>query len=821
MDPIAILKVIYETAALIKQTVDNAKVNEKQCKRLEERIGAISESLISINDRDLQRPELKKSLGNFRNCVKQCLDFVTQFNDEKWYSYKKIFKTQAHKEQFDEMNLQLSQCATDLNLGINLKQMFDRKLDESDQKVDLKNIESKIDEITTMMEKKYEEQVLRFKAMEENNTQRHNSMKSLIMECNKERGDSARACKIEEEKNAYRQIPYDDLIIEKCIGRGGFADVYRGKWLSHDHEVVIKLIRIEHLDDRGKEDFINEISVMYLTRYEHILNIFGACMGPTKYALIVEYMSLGSLYDVLQRKKPQLTWSDRLSVANQMIKGVNYLHKLPKPIIHRDIKSVNILMTDNVKGFLVKIADFGLAKIRHETSRQSSHGPLVGTLPWKAPELLKMGKHTEASDIYALGVVLWELATESEPYEDSDLSTISAFVLRGDRLDIPDGIPSRFRELISRAWVHEPQRRPTCQELLNSMKDVFCEPDVNKKPPNNASAITKKVATDSSRIASSHEYNRNLPKSNEKENRAVNIHANAKWTQKGMTIAGGNGEGDATNQLYYPQGLFVDDDKTVVIADCWNNRIIQWKKDDTANGQVVAGGKGQGNGLHQLNGPTDVLIDNEMDSLIICDGRRIVRWFRLSDRRQGEILIDNIQCYGLTLDEQRYLYVSDVVKHEVRRYELGEKNGTLVAGGNGKGSSLNQLNEPRYLFVDRQQNVYVSDSENNRVMKWNKGEKRGIVVAGGQGKGDALTQLNGPNGLFVDTLGTLYVVDSLNNRVMRWTQGAKQGAVIVGGNGQGAGANQFKCPIGLSFDRQGNLYVTDHDNNRVQRFSIE
>ncbi|CAF1621153.1 unnamed protein product, partial [Rotaria magnacalcarata] len=300
-----------------------------------------------------------------------------------------------------------------------------------------------------------------------------------------------------------------------------------------------------------------------------------------------------------------------------------------------------------------------------------------------------------------------------------------------------------------------------------------------------------------------------------------NIPANAKWTQKGMNIAGGNGEGDATNQLYYPQGLFVDDDQTVVIADCWNNRIIQWKKDDTANGQVVAGGKGQGNGLHQLNGPTDVLIGNENDSLIICEGRRIVRWFRLSDRRQGEILIDNIQCYGLTLDEQGYLYVSDYGKHEVRRYQLGEKNGTLVAGGNGKGSGLNQLNEPRYLFVDRQQNVYVSDNENNRVMKWNKGEKKGIVVAGGQGKGDALTQLNGPNGLFVDTLGTLYVVDSFNNRVMRWNQGAKQGAVIVGGNGQGAGANQFSVPVGLSFDRHGNLYVADRLNNRVQRFSIE
>ncbi|CAF4963013.1 unnamed protein product, partial [Rotaria socialis] len=96
----------------------------------------------------------------------------------------------------------------------------------------------------------------------------------------------------------------------------------------------------------------------------------------------------------------------------------------------------------------------------------------------------------------------------------------------------------------------------------------------------------------------------------------------------GVTIAGGNGRGNATNQLYRPFGLFVDDDQTVVIADWWNDRIMQWKNGDTTNGQVVAGGKGAGNGLHQLNCPTDVLIDKETDSLIICDrdNRRVVRW---------------------------------------------------------------------------------------------------------------------------------------------------------------------------------------------------
>ncbi|CAF4371449.1 unnamed protein product, partial [Rotaria magnacalcarata] len=146
----------------------------------------------------------------------------------------------------------------------------------------------------------------------------------------------------------------------------------------------------------------------------------------------------------------------------------------------------------------------------------------------------------------------------------------------------------------------------------------------------------------------------------------VTIPANAKWTQNGVTIAGGNGRGGTTNQLNSPNGLVVDDDQTVVIADYWNHRIMQWKNGDKTNGQVVAGGNGQGNGLNQLNGPTDVLIDKETDSLIICDrgNHRVVRWSHCSGTTQGEILINHIACRGLAMDEQRNLYVSDYKKHE-------------------------------------------------------------------------------------------------------------------------------------------------------------
>ncbi|CAF1006318.1 unnamed protein product [Rotaria sp. Silwood1] len=299
------------------------------------------------------------------------------------------------------------------------------------------------------------------------------------------------------------------------------------------------------------------------------------------------------------------------------------------------------------------------------------------------------------------------------------------------------------------------------------------------------------------------------------------IHPNAKWTQNSITVAGGNGNGSETNQIHNPFGLYVDDDQTIYVADCYNHRIVEWKSGAT-NGKVVAGGNGQGNGAHQLNYPPDVIIDKASDSLIISDfsNSRVVRWPRRNGT-SGETIISNISCYGLTMDDNGYLYVADNGKHEVRRYKIGDTKGTVVAGGNGEGNRHDQLSKPTYVFVDRDHSVYVSEWENHRVMKWKEGAKQGIVVAGGQGQGNSLTQFNGPAGVVVDQLGTVYVADFRNDRIMRWPKGATQGSVIIGGNGAGARSNQLAGPIGLSFDRHGNLYVVDCVNNRVQKFNIE
>ncbi len=282
-------------------------------------------------------------------------------------------------------------------------------------------------------------------------------------------------------------------------------------------------------------------------------------------------------------------------------------------------------------------------------------------------------------------------------------------------------------------------------------------------------------------------------------------------------MAGGN----ELNHLFNPWDVYVNDDQTIYVVDSSNHRIVEWKNDATIS-RIVAGGNGKGNRDDQLNNPFQVIVDERNDSFIIsdCSNQRVVRWPR-QNGTSGQTIISNINCRGLTMDNNGCLYVCNVNKHEVRRFEIGDTNGIVAAGGNGIGNRLDQLYYPYCIFVDQDQSVYISDMHNHRVMKWMKDAREGIVVAGGQGEGNGMNQLSYPRGVIVDQLGTVYVADESNHRVMRWLKGATEGTIAVGGNGQGGQANQFYCPYSLSFDRENNLYVADLGNHRVQKFNIE
>ncbi|CAF1016294.1 unnamed protein product [Rotaria sordida] len=296
----------------------------------------------------------------------------------------------------------------------------------------------------------------------------------------------------------------------------------------------------------------------------------------------------------------------------------------------------------------------------------------------------------------------------------------------------------------------------------------------------------------------------------------------AKWSSNGITVAGGNGAGDALNQLQFPVGVVVDHkDDSIYISDEYNSRVMKWIP-DAKSGIVVAGGNGRGNESNMLNTATQIFLDKKDGSLLICDqvNKRVQRWRKNSTN--GETIFSNIPCVGLAMDSEGSFYATEWDDSRVTKWYLGDTKGQIVAGGNGKGSGLDQFDHPSYLFVDQNQTLFIADQWNNRIIKWLKDAKQGIVVAGDNDEGQNMNQLIFPTSVIVDQLGTLYITDTNNNRLQRWFKDATSANVtIVGGIEEESGHDRLSFPNDVAFDRHGNLYVVDHYNHRVQMFKID
>lgn len=155
-------------------------------------------------------------------------------------------------------------------------------------------------------------------------------------------------------------------------------------------------------------------------------------------------------------------------MALDIARGMNYLHNCSPPIVHRDLKTSNLLVDKN---WMVKVADFGLSRVKHETYLTTRTGK--GTPQWMAPEVLRNERSDEKSDIYSFGVILWELATQKIPWEHLNaMQVIGAVGFMNQRLDIPEDVDSRWTSIIESCWDSDPQKRPSFQELLEKLKDM-------------------------------------------------------------------------------------------------------------------------------------------------------------------------------------------------------------------------------------------------------------------------------------------------------------------------------------------------------------
>ncbi|KAG8368963.1 hypothetical protein BUALT_Bualt15G0100900 [Buddleja alternifolia] len=198
-----------------------------------------------------------------------------------------------------------------------------------------------------------------------------------------------------------------------CIGSGGYGKVYKGTVASAQ---VVAIKRAQQGSMQGAHEFKTEIELLSRIHHKNVVSLVGFCYEQGEQMLVYEYISNGTLRDCLSGKSGfWLDWNKRLRIALDGARGLSYLHELADPpIIHRDVKSTNILLDNKLHA---KVADFGLSKLVGDTGKGYITTQVKGTLGYMDPEYYMTQQLTEKSDVYSFGVVLLELVTARAPIQ--------------------------------------------------------------------------------------------------------------------------------------------------------------------------------------------------------------------------------------------------------------------------------------------------------------------------------------------------------------------------------------------------------------------
>ncbi|XP_016412296.1 mitogen-activated protein kinase kinase kinase MLK4 [Sinocyclocheilus rhinocerous] len=277
----------------------------------------------------------------------------------------------------------------------------------------------------------------------------------------------------ESDPSAPVRIPFSELVLQEIIGVGGFGKVYRGTW--KDQEVAVKAARQDPDEDiKATADSVKQEAKLFsMLQHPNIIKLEGVCLEEPNLCLVMEYARGGTLNRALtgRRIPPHIL----VNWAVQIARGMQYLHEeAVVPIIHRDLKSSNILLlekieNDDIGRKILKITDFGLAREWHKTTKMSA----AGTYSWMAPEVIKSSLFSKGSDVWSYGVLLWELLTGEVPYRGIDgLAVAYGVAVNKLTLPIPSTCPEPFAKLMEECWEQDPHIRPSFASILEQLTAI-------------------------------------------------------------------------------------------------------------------------------------------------------------------------------------------------------------------------------------------------------------------------------------------------------------------------------------------------------------
>ncbi|XP_035463079.2 tyrosine-protein kinase ABL1 isoform X1 [Scophthalmus maximus] len=263
-----------------------------------------------------------------------------------------------------------------------------------------------------------------------------------------------------------------DITMKHKLGGGQYGEVYEGVWKKYNLTVAVKTLKEDTME---VEEFLKEAAVMKEIKHPNLVQLLGVCTREPPFYIITEFMTHGNLLDYLREcNREEVNAVVLLHMATQISSAMEYLEK--KNFIHRDLAARNCLVGEN---HLVKVADFGLSRLMTGDT-YTAHAGAKFPIKWTAPESLAYNKFSIKSDVWAFGVLLWEIATYGmSPYPGIDLSQVYELLEKDYRMDRPEGCPEKVYELMRACWRWNPSERPSFAETHQAFETMFQESSIS------------------------------------------------------------------------------------------------------------------------------------------------------------------------------------------------------------------------------------------------------------------------------------------------------------------------------------------------------
>jgi len=279
------------------------------------------------------------------------------------------------------------------------------------------------------------------------------------------------------------------------VGHGMTAEVFRAM-LDKKQEVAVKVIEWNKvaMTDRQRVAFIREVSVMAQTQHPNLVRFLGvvsAARPPLR--IVTEFCRGGCCFDLLHNAEDvQLVWPQLHKICQDVAYAIEYLHNFNPKIIHRDLKSMNLLLTAPIKSMHdcpdVKVSDFGHSRMQESAAGVAAWAEMTaaaGTYHWMAPEVFRGSIYDEKVDVYSFSMIMFEVVCREVPFEDRDADEVGNLIASGVRPDqeaIPENCPKLLRALMLRCWDQDPRQRPSFTQIVKELEPMkSCWPGDWKK----------------------------------------------------------------------------------------------------------------------------------------------------------------------------------------------------------------------------------------------------------------------------------------------------------------------------------------------------